>query len=69
MGEGAREEQAVRKTACNQLSFESFETTSERRTQQTTFLIDRQNVNLSADVRFPEDKNFKGVPSFITQLT
>ena len=37
-----RGQQAVRKTACNQLSFnfEIFETTSERRTQQTTFISD-----------------------------
>ena len=39
------------------------------RSKRHLFLIGRQNVNLSADVRFPEDTNFKGVPSFIMQLT
>ena len=34
----------------------------------TAFLIDQQNVNLSADVRFPVDTNFKGIPSVVMGL-
>lgn len=42
---------------------------SDFRKQQTAFLIGRQNVDLSANVRFPMYINFKGVPTAVMRLT
>ena len=57
-------EKAVRKTTCNQ----PLEVSEPVSAFWTAFLIDQQNVNLSADVRFPVDTNFKGIPSVVMGL-
>lgn len=57
----------VRKTS--HIHPQEFECMNYPRTQQTTFPIGPQNVDLSADVRFPMYTNFKGVPTAVVRLT